>query len=503
MSCNAVQVKLFLLIMFSTRVLCIGYHGIKLHMPTKTEMLFKGFNTKLVEIEYLASEDLGLLKAFFLDNLKSLEYIESELKEIAEGIDVKDLLERITSTLTVGVTLVAALDSRFEYYPSVDRAKNKDRCIMTFRLYGNELNNLKSIDKHFMEIKKVLGATNPAEEFAQDITTGTIRTLRSQSKEFELFDDLEKIWLFMYNLYVRIFNNNLHISKLVGSNFDNSQFSLFETKREECKMEAPENAKITIDRCHSISTGTLCYGTLSVGKNPTQVVKYEPIFFDHCGLDHIYYLDERSHSPYDLVCLTKEPEKFNCFLSTPSECTLAILATEITRIQKSCKLKYSEDKYLKGIEIFAFFELKDEDKALLYSAIPQLSPDSMTAPLILHSGKYTLNFKSVALVYNFGPRLEVIRPQLTFDRALLCPRNMTKLITIEDNSSVLEILIISSIIPIIISLAALCVYSGKFFAKKTRHHRQHRSRRSNRRTRRRREENEMNAFIELLTTRTN
>ena len=127
----------------------------------------------------------------------------------------------------------------------------------------------------------------------------------------------------------------------------------------------------------------------------------------------------------------------------------------------------------------------------------------MTAPLILHSGKYTLNFKSAALIYNFGPRLEVIRPQLTFDRSLLCPKDKTKHITVEDNSSDLRILIISSIIPIIISLAALCVYSGKFFAKKTRHHRQHRSRRSNRRTRRRREENEMNAFIELLTTRTN
>ena len=503
MSCNTVQVRLFLLLMFSTKVLCIGYHGIKLHMPTKTEILFKGFDKKSVEIEYLTSEDLGLLKAFFVDNLKSLENIESGLNEIAESVDVNDLLERITGTLGVGVTLVTALDSKFEYYPAVDRAKNNDRCILSFRLYRNEIASLKSIDKHFLEIKKVLGATNPSEEFSATITTQTIRTLRSQSKEFELFDDLEKIWIFMYNLYVRIFNNNLHISKLVGSNFDNSQFALFETKQDECKMEEPENANILIDHCHSINLGTLCYSTLSIGKNPTQVVKYEPIYFDHCGLKHIYYLDETTHSPYDRICLTQEPEKFRCFLSTPSECTLAILAIDISRIQESCKLSHSEDKYLEGIEMFAFFELKDEDKALLYSAIPQLSPDSMTAPLILHSGKYTMNFKSATLIYNFGSRLEVIRPQLTFDKALLCPKGKTKHITVEDNSSDLRILIISSIIPIIISLAALCVYSGKFFTKKTRHHREHRSRRTNRRTRRRREENEMNAFIELLTTRTN
>ena len=174
MSCNTVQVRLFLLITFSSRVLCLGYHGIKLHLPTKTEVLFKGFNTKSVEIEYLTSEDLGLLKAFFLDNLKSLEKIEDQLKDISESVDVNDLLERITGTLGVGVTLVTALDSKFEYYPSIDRAKKDDRCILSFRLYRNEINNLKSIDKHFLEIKKVLGATNPSEEFSASITTATI-----------------------------------------------------------------------------------------------------------------------------------------------------------------------------------------------------------------------------------------------------------------------------------------------------------------------------------------
>ena len=482
---GTVEVKLFILLMINSKALGFGYHGIRLHQPTKAEIYFKDFDTKSVELEFRTTDDKGFLKTFFLDNLQKLEEIEKKLEKLS---DVEDFMTPLTRVLEAGQSLVTVLDKDLEYYPDIDRPDSDDRCILYSNLYRKETQLLKGIDNHFSEVIKTFGP----------VTANTISNIRSRSNHFELFDDLDKIFAFMNSLQIAVFNNDLYVANLVDKEFHNSHLALFETLEENCKITDPHNLKIIIKHCHSIEAGTLCYSNLVVGKSPSQVIKFEPIFYNKCAIDHIYYLNEKTQAPHDLICLNDNKDKFSCYLGQPSPCTLATLSNEISRILTQCNFTRSNIKHRIGLDTFAFFQITDADRALIFATVPQVAPESIQAPIIFKKGKYKFTFKTSTLAFDFGNRLEIIRPRLGFNKELLCPNS----IKFENNSSDLRTLVISSIIPIILSLAGLGVYSTKFFKKKVVVHRERRTRRSNRRTRRRREENELNSFIELLTRRT-
>ena len=460
----------------------------RLFYPENTITAYQELKFSKVDLHFIYSEDLALISGLMKLNSKKLEDLETHLKTLSGDEDFLNLF-KIVLDRSLGVLTII---NRFKPHLPKQEIKDNKRCLFTTHMFRTELTGLEFVRKNFENV------LNSLSNIDQELYT----VFLASEKRAPLVTDLEQLYKYLEDLTNAVLRTDLYISELVGKSLEKTHLTAFTTVQDLCQIPRIADIEVTPYFCFIVEAGIACEASVAFGIKPTMVYTMQPIIFDTCHIRHKYYLEVETNSPRDQICLTETDSKFSCYLTNPGACTMAILAMDINRIRSECELNRKDLKFQLGLDTLIINNLGISERGYILQTLPQISIDQLSFPLIIKGGHYQLQLPELLPQIDFGQTMLVIRPQLNFERDLLCP----SLLNIKTTSEIPALVIIIGLILVIFILITIgIIVYFKMIYKQSRVSRLRtlptRRTRQGRRERRR-EENEMLSFLELLTTRT-